>query len=84
MFAPAIGINEDPVTGNANGPLGAYLVHYGIAVHNGAQFTFKVIQGEAIGRAGTMEVQVKIENNQPIEVKIVGNAVIAFSTELML
>ena len=22
MFAPAIGINEDPVTGNANGPLG--------------------------------------------------------------
>ncbi len=28
MFAPAIGINEDPVTGNANGPAGAYLVHY--------------------------------------------------------
>ena len=27
MFAPAIGIAEDPVTGNANGPLGAYLVH---------------------------------------------------------
>jgi len=31
-----------------------------------------------------MEVQVKIKNSQPIEVKIVGNAVIAFSTELML
>ena len=27
MFAPAIGIREDPVTGNANGPLGIYLVH---------------------------------------------------------
>jgi phenazine biosynthesis protein PhzF family len=26
MFAPAIGINEDPVTGNANGPLGGYLI----------------------------------------------------------
>lgn len=25
MFAPAVGINEDPVTGNANGPLGGYL-----------------------------------------------------------
>ena len=24
MFAPAIGINEDPVTGNANGPLGVF------------------------------------------------------------
>ena len=30
MFAPAIGIPEDPVTGNANGPLGAYLVHHKI------------------------------------------------------
>ena len=26
MFAPAIGIDEDPVTGNANGPLGVYLL----------------------------------------------------------
>jgi len=84
MFAPAIGINEDPVTGNANGPLGAYLVHYKLVSHNGTKFSFKVIQGEAIGRAGTMEVQVKIQNDQPIEVKIVGNAVIAFFTELML
>lgn len=84
MFAPAIGINEDPVTGNANGPLGAYLVHYGLVRHNGSLFTFDAIQGEAIGRAGTMEVEVKIENNKPVEVKIAGNAVIAFSTELML
>jgi PhzF family phenazine biosynthesis protein len=84
MFAPAIGINEDPVTGNANGPLGAYLVHYGLVTHNSTLFTFNVIQGEAIGRAGTMEVQVKIRNNKPIEVKIVGNAVVAFSTELTL
>ncbi|WP_330460900.1 PhzF family phenazine biosynthesis isomerase [Streptomyces sp. NBC_00820] len=30
MFAPAIGIPEDPVTGNGHGPLGAYLVHHGI------------------------------------------------------
>lgn len=28
MFAPAAGINENPVTGNANGPLSAYLVHH--------------------------------------------------------
>lgn len=84
MFAPAIGINEDPVTGNANGPLGAYLVHYGLAEHNNDLFTFKIIQGEAIGRAGTMEVQVKIKNNKPAEVKIVGNAVIAFATEMLL
>lgn len=84
MFAPAIGINEDPVTGNANGPLGAYFVHYGFVKHNGALLTFEAVQGEAIGRAGTMEVRVKIENNEPTEVQIVGNAVIAFSTEICL
>ena len=84
MFAPVIGINEDPVTGNANGPLGAYLVHYGLVRHNGSLFSFQAIQGEAIGRAGTMEVQVKIQNYQPEEVRIVGEAVIVFSTELML
>ncbi len=47
MFAPAIGIEEDPVTGNANGPLGAYLVHCGLVRHNGALLSFQVVQGEA-------------------------------------
>lgn len=84
MFAPAIGINEDPVTGNANGPLGAYLIHYGLVPHNEADYSFVAVQGEAIGRAGSMQVQVKIENMEPVEVKIIGNAVIAFQTEMML
>jgi PhzF family phenazine biosynthesis protein len=84
MFAPAIGINEDPVTGNANGPLGAYFIHYGLVKHDGALFSFKAMQGEAIGRAGTLDVQVKVVCNKPVEVKIVGDAVIAFSTELMI
>ncbi len=28
MFAPALGVPEDPATGSANGALGAYLVHH--------------------------------------------------------
>ncbi len=84
MFAPAIGINEDPVTGNANGPLGAYLVHYKIIPHNGEVFRFSARQGEAMGRAGTIGVEVKIEQGEPKEVKISGNAVVAFQTELVL
>ncbi len=31
MFAPSMGIAEDPATGGASGPLGSYLVRYGIA-----------------------------------------------------
>ena len=84
MFAPAIGINEDPVTGNANGPLGAYLVHYNLVSNNNSSFKFKAKQGEAINRAGTIEVEVRIEDNEPVEVKISGNAVVIFKSELVL
>lgn len=84
MLAPAIGINEDPVTGNANGPLGAYLVHHQLVNHNNSLFKFTAKQGEAIKRPGTIEVEVKIENNEPEEVKVSGNAVIAFKSELLL
>lgn len=84
MFAPASGINEDPVTGNANGPLGAYLVHYRLVSHDNSLFRFKAIQGEAIGRAGTIDVEVSINNQEPSEVRIAGNAVIVFSSELTL
>lgn len=84
MFAPAIGINEDPVTGNANGPLGAYLIHHKLVDHDNSLFLFKSKQGEAIKRSGIVEVEVIIEDNEPVEVKISGNAVIVFKAELSL
>lgn len=37
MFSPAIGIVEDPVTGNANGPMGAWLVHHRLMAHDGVR-----------------------------------------------
>jgi PhzF family phenazine biosynthesis protein len=84
MFAPAIGINEDPVTGNANGPLGAYLVHHNLIKHNNSLFKFKAKQGEAMKRPGIIEVEVKIEDKEPIEVKVSGKAVIVFQSEITI
>lgn len=84
MFAPAIGINEDPVTGNANGPLGGYLIHHRLVEHNNAQYSFKVVQGEAMKRPGTMTVEVAISDHEPVGIKISGQAVIAFQSELLL
>lgn len=86
MFAPAIGIMEDPVTGNANGPLGIYLVHYGICreMEKANELSFSIMQGEAIKRDGGMEVHVKIENHKPMQVQIVGQAVVAFKTQIDL
>jgi len=82
MFAPAIGINEDPVTGNANGPLGAYIVQHKLINTNGKIFSFKGKQGEAIGRTGIVDVEVEIKNGFPQKVKIGGNAKIVFKTEI--
>lgn len=86
MFAPAIGIAEDPVTGNANGPLGVYLVHYGIcrSLETDHELTFSILQGEAIRRDGGMQVRVTLENHVPTLVQIVGRAVVAFQTEIQL
>ncbi len=84
MFAPAIGINEDPVTGNANGPLGAYLCHYKLVDTSSDQFTFTAIQGEAMGRPGQMKVTVTLDQHKPVKVQISGRAVVAFQTEITL
>lgn len=83
MFGPAAGIPEDPVTGNANGPLGAYLVHHRLcgAPEEGL-FSFTARQGEAIGRTGDINVYVDVENAQPKLVRIAGNAVSVFKAEL--
>lgn len=82
MFAPAIGVNEDPVTGNANGPLGAYLVEHGLVKPSGSEFSFKAEQGTAIGRSGIVEVIVKLIDSKPEQVKVGGKAVIVFKTEI--
>ncbi|MGE4506304.1 MAG: PhzF family isomerase [Desulfovibrionaceae bacterium] len=81
MFAPAIGIPEDPVTGNANGPLGAYLVGCGFA-RGKEQFSFTAQQGEACGRPGRMLVRVDIAERKPARVRITGRAVVVFEAEL--
>lgn len=84
MFAPAIGINEDPATGNANGPLGAYLVHHHLVKHDQTLYRFRAKQGEAIKRPGMIQVEVDIAHNEPVGVRISGNAVIAFQSEIIL
>lgn len=84
MFAPAIGIPEDPVTGNANGPLGAYLVKHGLAAAADGLLSFRARQGEALGRPGVVEVEVEAQELVPKRVRVAGRAVIAFQADLEL
>jgi PhzF family phenazine biosynthesis protein len=84
MFAPAIGIPEDPVTGNANGPLGAYLTHHRRVPTDADTFAFQGRQGQAMGRPGTVEVTVQLQNGAPSLVRVAGRATIAFQGRLQL
>ncbi|HEY5592814.1 MAG TPA: PhzF family isomerase [Paludibacter sp.] len=82
MFAPAVGINEDPVTGNAHGPLGGYLIQNKIVDYQNNQFEFNGRQGIEIDRPGVVNVRVNIENDQPSLIRIKGDAVVIFKTEI--
>ncbi|TPG41539.1 PhzF family isomerase [Flavobacterium pectinovorum] len=82
MFAPAIGINEDPVTGNANGPLAGYLIQNNIVAFKNNEFEFNGRQGEKINRLGTITVKVLVENDKPALIQIKGEAVVIFRTEI--
>ena len=82
MFAPAIGIPEDPVSGNANGPLGAYLAQHRLASPVGGVLSFTALQGEAMGRPGSVEVAVDLEGGGPKSVRVGGRAVVAFKTTI--
>jgi PhzF family phenazine biosynthesis protein len=82
MFAPAIGIPEDPVTGNGHGPLGAYLVHHRAVPHDGRAWTFRGAQGDRTGRSGHVDVRVELDRDRPLRVSITGDAVVVFRTEM--
>jgi trans-2,3-dihydro-3-hydroxyanthranilate isomerase len=62
MFAPKIGILEDPATGSAGGALGAYLVHNGVA-EVGPTTEILIEQGYEIDRPSRILVQVKSEDD---------------------
>jgi len=84
MFAPAIGINEDPVTGNAHGSLGGYLIQNKIIETQDDYFEFNGKQGETLNRPGIVNVRVKIENDKPKVIQIKGDATVIFRTEIVI
>lgn len=84
MFAPAIGISEDPVTGNANGPLGGYLIQNRLVEFKNNLFEFSGRQGEQINRLGVVKVKVKIDKDVPSLIQITGDATVVFKTEIEL
>mgnify|MGYP001558758741 CR=1 FL=1 len=74
FFAPAVGIDEDPVTGSAHGPLGLHLVECGIVPLSNGCADFYCAQGNA-SRAGMVRVVVTHSSAGVKEVRIGGSCV---------
>jgi len=76
MFAPGIGIEEDPVTGNANGPVGAWLVKHGLLPARDGEVRLRARQRNGAGRGGFVDVAVTVDGGEPVAVAIEGRAVL--------
>ena len=75
-FAPAAGLNEDPVTGSASGALGCLLARQGtISVDADGVIRFVAWQGYAGGRGGNVRIAVTVRDGDVSSVAITGSAV---------
>ena len=84
MFCPALGIPEDPVSGNAHGLLGAYLANYSLLRRDGQRAAFSGAQGHYVNRPGRVDVELEFRDGALDAVWIIGQAVSIFETELTL
>jgi PhzF family phenazine biosynthesis protein len=84
FFCPAEGINEDPVTGSANGPLGVYLVEQGILRSQSENLSVVGEQGDAIGRRGRVRIGLGLSGGRVSKLEISGRAVTVFTTEMRI
>lgn len=80
MFCPALGIPEDPVSGNAHAMLATYLMQHGLIDSSAAGFTGD--QGRFMGRPGRVLVSYERDGGAVRSIAIAGDAAIVFATEL--
>jgi PhzF family phenazine biosynthesis protein len=85
MLCPALGIDEDPVSGNAHAMLGAYLMEYGLLRPQSGVARFTGAQGTHVGRPGHVAVEVACDaDGKATAATIAGTAVIVFESRLAL
>jgi trans-2,3-dihydro-3-hydroxyanthranilate isomerase len=74
MFAPGLGIGEDPATGGASGPLGCYLVRHGVVTADRAAAMVS-LQGVKMGRPSHVHISIGLERGEIVNVRVGGTAV---------
>jgi trans-2,3-dihydro-3-hydroxyanthranilate isomerase len=75
MFAPGLGVHEDPATGSASGPLGCYLVRHGVVPPDQAA-TILSLQGVKMGRPSRVHISIGFDDGEITRVQVGGEAVL--------
>ena len=88
LFAPMLGVPEDPATGSSNGAMGAYLVHHALKMENSGlrraislgERTTTIVseQGAEMGRPSTLVVEVdraSADSDEIVAVRVGGQVV---------
>lgn len=85
MFAPhVLGITEDPATGSASGPLGAFAVRYGL-VPRSAEVAIVSEQGTKMGRQSFVHIRIIYPNgDNPSRIEVGGAVVPVLTGEISL
>lgn len=72
-FSAGLGVNEDPATGSAAGPLAVHLLRHG-RLEAGRELV--IHQGAAIGRPSLLRARVEVEAGEVRRVLVAGGAVV--------
>jgi trans-2,3-dihydro-3-hydroxyanthranilate isomerase len=82
MFCPALGIPEDPVSGNAHAMLAGYL--WDLGAFDDKPTSFVGEQGRQMGRPGEVRVRLELRNGEMEAAHIGGTAVIVSEGRLLV
>ena len=82
MFAPGLGVVEDPATGSAAGPLGCYLVEHRLVSGDDARQIVN-IQGVKMGRDSRIHIAIAGSPGAITDVKVGGAAVLVARGEFL-
>ena len=83
MLAPRFGIGEDPATGAASGPLGAYLLQHRLVTADAARAMVS-LQGVAMGRPSRVHISIDSDEDRITGVRVGGVSVLVGRGEIVV
>ena len=83
MFAPSLGVHEDPATATAAGPLVAYFAHWGLLGAD-PRVAFVCEQGIELGRPSFIHVSLEREADRITSLRVGGQCVAVGQGEIHL